>query len=89
MVSFDVAPWGEIGNVKVVASEPTEEFGTHAVQVIRTAKFDTAPSGVSDCIERVVFKPGPHGTKPLEGAEPNQSIDAVSLARSRIRYLSD
>jgi TonB family protein len=71
VVSFDVAPWGEIGNVKVVASQPTEEFGTHAVQVIRTAKFNAAPSGVSGCIERVIFKLGADGTKPLEGAEPN------------------
>lgn len=71
VVSFDVAPWGEIGNVKVVASQPTEEFGTHAVQVMRTAKFNAAPSGVSGCIERVIFKLGPDGTKPLEGAEPN------------------
>lgn len=71
VVSFDVAPWGDIGNVKVVASQPTEEFGTHAVRVMRTARFNPAPSGMSGCIERVIFKLGPDGTKPLEGAEPN------------------
>lgn len=33
VVSYDTAPWGAIGNVKVVASEPDELFGSIAVQV--------------------------------------------------------
>ncbi len=35
ILSFDVAPWGDIGNVKVLAAQPSEDFGTHAVQVMR------------------------------------------------------
>lgn len=55
IVRFDVAPWGEIGNATVLAAEPSEDFGTHALQVIRTARFAAAPAGRTGCVEAVRF----------------------------------
>lgn len=62
IVSFDVAPWGDIGNVKVLAAQPSEDFGTHAVQVMRTARFQPSSTGLSGCVERLSFVTGPNGT---------------------------
>ncbi|MFN3518298.1 MAG: energy transducer TonB [Sphingomonas sp.] len=62
IVSFDVAPWGDIGNVKVLAAQPAEDFGTHAVQVMRTARFQPSSTGLSGCVERLSFVTGPNGT---------------------------
>jgi TonB family protein len=62
ILSFDVAPWGDIGNVKVLAAQPAEDFGTHAVQVMRTARFQPSSTGLSGCVERLSFVTGPNGT---------------------------
>lgn len=55
VVQFDVAPWGEIGNTRVLASEPAEAFGQQAMQVVRSARRAPSPTGASGCIERVRF----------------------------------
>jgi len=55
VVQFDVAPWGEIGNSRVLASEPAEAFGQQAMQVVRSARRAPSPTGASGCIERVRF----------------------------------
>lgn len=55
IVRFDVAPWGQIGNVKVVAAEPASLFGDQAVQVVSGASKVESNTGYSGCIRRVVF----------------------------------
>jgi TonB family protein len=62
ILSFDVAPWGDIGNVKVLAAQPSEDFGTHAVQVMRTARFQPSSTGLSGCVERLSFVTRPNST---------------------------
>lgn len=67
---FDVAPWGATGNIRVLAAEPSAEFGAQAVQVISAAKTAESATGKTGCVERVRFvmdgsqaharKPGDH-----------------------------
>lgn len=54
VITFDVAPWGEISNIKVAASQPTEDFGTQAISVVRGAKVATT-HGYVGCVEKVKF----------------------------------
>lgn len=57
VVAFDVAPWGQTGNIRVVAAEPAAAFGTAAMDVIRQAT--KAPSqGYVGCVERVRYVMG-------------------------------
>jgi TonB family protein len=55
IIAFDVAPWGEIGNVRVIASEPAAEFGQAAIQLLRGARKPASATGHVGCIERVRF----------------------------------
>jgi TonB family protein len=64
-VAFDVAPWGELGNLRVLASEPTAEFGDAALQVLRSARKPASSAGRAGCVERVAFKMG-YGGIPAE-----------------------
>lgn len=54
-LSYDVAPWGETGNIQVLASEPSAAFGQQAMQMIRSAKKEKSPTGASGCVETVRF----------------------------------
>lgn len=55
VIGFDVAPWGELGNLRVIASEPAAEFGTEAVRLLRGARKPASTSGASGCVDRVRF----------------------------------
>lgn len=54
IVTYDVAPWGEIANIQVAASQPSEDFGKQAVAVLRSAKAETRQGHVG-CVEKVKF----------------------------------
>lgn len=54
VVTYDVAPWGEISNIQVAASQPTEDFGNQAITVVRGGKAVTT-QGFVGCTERVKF----------------------------------
>ncbi|MDP1027977.1 TonB family protein [Sphingomonas sp. KR1UV-12] len=69
IVAFDVAPWGEPGNLRILASEPAEAFGQQAEQVIRAGRKAAAPQGRSGCIERVRFLMPPRGAAETGPAE--------------------
>lgn len=69
IVRYDVAPWGQVGNVTVVASEPAAAFGDQARQIISNARRALSARGASGCVERVRFKL-PEGDEPGEGAPP-------------------
>jgi len=69
MVTFDVAPWGEIGNVHAQLAEPSAEFGAAAESMLRAASFRPGP-GYVGCVERVRYaisrpaSPHPVATRP-------------------------
>lgn len=54
VVTYDVAPWGEINNVQIKASQPSADFGTQATVVLRSARVKSG-TGAVGCVERVRF----------------------------------
>lgn len=58
VVTYDVAPWGEVSNIQVLASQPTEDFGNQSISVVRGGKV-AATQGFVGCVERVRFEMGP------------------------------
>ncbi len=63
IVAYDVAPWGQTGNLRVLQSEPTADFGEAATQMIRSAAHKPG-GGYVGCTERVLYvirKPGMAG----------------------------
>jgi TonB family protein len=56
IIGFDVAPWGATGDIKVLAAEPTADFGDSARAIIRAATKEASPTGYTGCVERVVFR---------------------------------
>ncbi|GGB29832.1 hypothetical protein GCM10011380_19150 [Sphingomonas metalli] len=74
IVAYDVAPWGEPGNIRVLASEPADTFGQQAEQVIRSARKPPSDRGAVGCIERVRFVMGPRdGMEGQDGVPPPSS----------------
>ncbi len=73
IVTYDVAPWGEIANVQVAASQPTEDFGIQAVAVVRGAKLATT-QGFVGCVDRVKFTMASKDENEQDG-EAAQSLD--------------
>lgn len=57
MLGYDVAPWGEIGNVRVLMAEPSAEFGDWATTMLPQASKPAGP-GYTGCVERVRFRIG-------------------------------
>lgn len=55
-VSYDTAPWGAVGNVKVVASEPDEAFGEAARNAIANSRVAENDVGHRNCFRKVRFK---------------------------------
>lgn len=66
IVRFDVAPWGQIGEVTVLEAQPTMEFGDAAVNVLRNARFKPMAGGLSGCVDRVIFRMRPDPAAPPE-----------------------
>jgi len=54
-VAYDVAPWGDTGNIRVLASEPAAAFGQQAAQIVRAARKAPSPEGATGCVEMVRF----------------------------------
>lgn len=55
IVSFDTAPWGEVGNVKVLEAQPSADFGSQAMNIIRSGRVAPSAQGASGCVETVKF----------------------------------
>ncbi|UZK66764.1 energy transducer TonB [Sphingomonas sp. M1-B02] len=55
IIGFDVAPWGATGNVRVLASEPSADFGIAAKTIVERARLPNSPTGRSGCAEKVRF----------------------------------
>ncbi|GGE80382.1 TonB family protein [Sphingomonas prati] len=54
-VRFDVASWGQTGNVQVVAAEPADAFGETARSMIQRATVAPSPNGYRGCVTTVRF----------------------------------
>ena len=65
IVRFDVAPWGEIGRVEVVASEPAETFGEVARNLVGSAKAQPG-EGLTGCLQPVQFRLADEPPPPTE-----------------------
>ncbi|KQU47467.1 hypothetical protein ASG67_14565 [Sphingomonas sp. Leaf339] len=70
VVAFDVAPWGATGNLRVLASEPSTEFGEQAVRMLGGAKLAASPTGQSGCVDRILFVLRPADTAPAAEMAP-------------------
>lgn len=67
VVSYDVAPWGELGNLKVIAAQPSSDFGQQAMNVLRSARFPAGTQGYTGCVDRVRFNMGPENMPYTDG----------------------
>ncbi|WP_267387007.1 energy transducer TonB [Sphingomonas sp. GC_Shp_3] len=56
IVGYDTAPWGAVGNVKVLLSEPDEMFGAVARDAFMNAHVAEGATGQRGCVQRVKFK---------------------------------
>ena len=52
---FDVAPWGQIGNIQVLASEPSAAFGDAAQSILWGAKPKAPAEGYRGCLVPVIY----------------------------------
>lgn len=55
IVAYDVAPWGATGNLRVIASEPSADFGIAAMNTVRAATKEASTRGYTNCQTRVRF----------------------------------
>lgn len=55
LVRYDVASWGETGNVEVVDAQPASAFGTAAEMIIRRAKYEADGKGATNCTTLVSY----------------------------------
>lgn len=55
VIAFDLAPWGAVGNAKVVAAEPAAEFGEAAERIVFGSAAIPSKQGYSNCIVRVLY----------------------------------
>jgi TonB family protein len=56
VLSYDVAPWGGTGNVRMVAAEPAAAFGEQGRRIVSGAREAPSNSGHVGCLTRVVFR---------------------------------
>jgi hypothetical protein len=55
VLGFDIAADGSIGNVNVLAAQPSEEFGTAGAAVLQSGRFAAGDEALTNCIEQVRF----------------------------------
>lgn len=58
IVTYDLAPWGGVGNAKVVAAQPAADFGQAALTIVQNATAEPSPQGATGCVETVRFTMG-------------------------------
>ncbi len=66
IISYDVAPWGALGNVSVLRAEPTSDFGDAAKNMFAGLSRKPSGAGASGCMDRVRYVMGTPG-KPSPG----------------------
>lgn len=55
VIAFDTAPWGEVGNVRVLEAQPSADFGQQAMTIVRSGRAAPSAQGASGCVETVKF----------------------------------
>ncbi len=65
VIRFDLASWGRIGGVEVVAAEPAAVFGAAAQRIFTGARVTPAFEHAAGCVQRVRFR------LPGDGETPN------------------
>lgn len=55
VVRYDIAPWGAVGNIKVLASQPADTFGRQAMQMVQSAQAAPSTHGATGCVTHVKF----------------------------------
>lgn len=55
-IGYDTAPWGAVGNVRVLASEPDESFGEAARASLSAGRVAESETGRRGCVQRVRFR---------------------------------
>ena len=54
-IAYDVATWGEVGNVRVLRAEPTDDFGEAAKRMIERSSAQKN-TGFTNCETRVFYR---------------------------------
>lgn len=55
VIGYDIAPWGQTGNVRVLAAEPAAAFGETARDIVSSALQAPSATGRSGCVDIVRF----------------------------------
>jgi len=55
ILRFDVAPWGAVGNIEVLASQPSDAFGAAARNLVASARPNPPASGYRGCLVPVTY----------------------------------
>lgn len=55
ILRFDVAPWGQVGGVEVLASQPSNTFGDVAQMLLSSARPNPPASGYRGCVVPIVY----------------------------------
>ena len=74
VIAYDVAPWGQTGNVRVLKAEPSAEFGDAAMTMIRNATFKDGGKGYVGCVDRVLYVMRKPGVQAKAG-DPDATVD--------------
>lgn len=69
VLRYDVAPWGEVGNIEVLEAQPADAFGTAAQKMLSTGRYVEQDAGLKGCITRVMYR------LPNRGAQPELDTD--------------
>lgn len=56
LLSYDVAPWGQVGEVKVIKSEPAAAFGQQARTMIQSSRVAPSDRGYQGCQKPFRFR---------------------------------
>ncbi|TXC70616.1 TonB family protein [Sphingomonas ginsenosidivorax] len=56
VIAYDTAPWGAVGNPKILTSEPDDSFGNTARNILSNAQTTPSDTGRRGCVQRVRFK---------------------------------
>ena len=74
ILTYDVAPWGAVGNVKVVQAQPSDAFGRQAAQMLVAGKRAASEQGATGCVARVKFLNSAESSTELSGSEDFDAI---------------
>lgn len=55
IVRFDVAPWGQVGGIEVLDSQPSKSFGDMAQMLVQSARPTPPASGYRGCVMPVIY----------------------------------